>query len=138
MVNCLFDTYTVNPDVKIDDDDDDDNEDDEKNGHFLKTHLNRKQVSSAFWTYLIEEEWREMKEKPPLIGSKRTSQNDFMDKIEIQRQTQLLEHTCSAHCEPRACPKSTSMDGIWKPRCIYSRLIRGEYEYKRLIKCLTD
>ena len=108
MVENIFNMYQ--------DEEDDDEEDVENAGYFLKSQLNRKQVSSGFWAYLVEEESREMKTKPDFIGTKARSYQMFMENVEDLRKSKLYNHDCSDHCGPRACPKSTSMDGIWKIR----------------------
>lgn len=86
--------------------------------YFLKYHLNRKQVSSGFWVFLIEEEYRESSSDFTFCGSQAESFNSFMDKADTSRRNKLYGHTCQPFCEPRACSKSTSMDGIWKIRYV--------------------
>ena len=99
------------------DDEEDDNEYTENENLFLRTHLNRKQVSAAFWNFLIENTARNLKLiDEPLIGNQKEAQISFMDKIEEHRKSSLLPHTCTEECKQRACDKSTSMDGIWKCR----------------------
>ena len=95
----------------------DDEEYKENENLFLRTYLNRKQVSAAFWNFLIENTARNLKMiDEPLIGTKKEAQISFMDKIEEHRKSSLLPHTCTNECKQRACDKSTSMDGIWKCR----------------------
>ena len=99
------------------DDEEDDDEYTENENLFLRTHLNRKQVSAAFWNFLIENTARNLKLiDEPLIGNQKEAQISFMDKIEEHRKSSLLPHTCTEECKQRACDKSTSMDGIWKCR----------------------
>ena len=116
FVSAIFHDYN-------DDNDDNDNDigdkddQDEIDNNFLRTQLNRKQVASATWTYLIEKTSRNQGLLgDPLVGTKREAEDSFMDKVETIRKASLLPHSCTEECRQRACDKSTSMDGIWKCR----------------------
>ena len=121
LVTKVFNVYNA--------DDDDDDDDIEEGAHSLRTQLNRKQVAEAFWEYLIEKVTRDLELlDEPLVGSKKESQEAFMDKVEEHRKTGLLPHICMEACEDRACSKSTSMDGIWKTR--YWTILYNIFFYK--------
>lgn len=92
MVSKIFESYT-------DDEPDDEDDDESSTGYFLRTHLNRKQVSSGFWAYLIEEESREMKVLPSFSGNLKECCDSFMDETEELRKNQLYPHKCSDHCD---------------------------------------
>ena len=107
LVKNIFESYN---------DEDELEEEEENKGYFLKTQLNRRQIASGFWTYLVEEESREMDSKPVFTGNVKNSYDQFMDQVDNLRKSSLYPHDCNQFCDTRACPKSTSMDGIWKIR----------------------